>query len=92
LILIAKRTGLQVLLAHLRAIVGEDRVGIATMDELMAFNAPDNLRGERYRIMSSDALSEDLTNITNTYFVGFVIPLPSVKKVVERSLWAIGCN
>eukprot|EP00931_Biecheleriopsis_adriatica_P082306 TRINITY_DN5573_c0_g1_i1.p1 TRINITY_DN5573_c0_g1~~TRINITY_DN5573_c0_g1_i1.p1 ORF type:complete len:1295 (-),score=324.79 TRINITY_DN5573_c0_g1_i1:44-3928(-) len=56
LILIARSSGLEALLEHLRelALTNGD-FNVATMEELAEFNSPGNLRGERFRVMVADA-------------------------------------
>eukprot|EP00442_Polarella_glacialis_P051519 CAMPEP_0115106350 /NCGR_PEP_ID=MMETSP0227-20121206/36604_1 /TAXON_ID=89957 /ORGANISM="Polarella glacialis, Strain CCMP 1383" /LENGTH=1183 /DNA_ID=CAMNT_0002503933 /DNA_START=91 /DNA_END=3640 /DNA_ORIENTATION=- len=57
LVLVNRSSGLKALLAHLQELneSSSEPFGVATMEELAAFNAPENLRGERYRVMVADA-------------------------------------
>lgn len=61
LVLIARSSGMEALMEHLRDLSAEappeNRFGVATMDELAEFNAPGNLRGEKYRVIVADAVS-----------------------------------
>eukprot|EP00931_Biecheleriopsis_adriatica_P029028 TRINITY_DN1728_c0_g1_i1.p1 TRINITY_DN1728_c0_g1~~TRINITY_DN1728_c0_g1_i1.p1 ORF type:complete len:1361 (-),score=330.68 TRINITY_DN1728_c0_g1_i1:38-4078(-) len=59
LVLIAKNTGLEALVAHLQEL-GRKSVpsfNVATMDDLAAFNSAENLRGEKFRVLVADALT-----------------------------------
>ena len=57
LILINRSSGMNALLAHLQDIsrTSQPRFGVATIDEIAAFNSSSNLRGERYRVLVADA-------------------------------------
>ena len=59
LVLVARNAGLEVLLAHLRSLspaAGEPGAfGVATIEDLAAFNADSNLLGERFRVLVADA-------------------------------------
>jgi len=59
LVLIARSSGLEALLEHLRersaALPTDLQFGVATMEELAEFNAPNNLRGEKFRVLVADA-------------------------------------
>eukprot|EP00930_Biecheleria_cincta_P098244 TRINITY_DN89919_c0_g1_i1.p1 TRINITY_DN89919_c0_g1~~TRINITY_DN89919_c0_g1_i1.p1 ORF type:complete len:1177 (-),score=234.31 TRINITY_DN89919_c0_g1_i1:261-3719(-) len=61
LVLIARSSGMEALMEHLRDLSAAapegNRFGVATMDELAEFNAPGNLRGEKYRVIVADAVS-----------------------------------
>jgi hypothetical protein len=57
LILVARKSGYGALLAHLHR-VGQrsnPRFTVASIDQLAEFNAPSNLRGERFRMLVADA-------------------------------------
>merc|ERR1719265_836777 len=58
LVLVARSSGLDALLDYLRNLsaASSEPFGVATMDELSSFNSPDNLRGERYRVMVADSI------------------------------------
>mmetsp|Transcript_118857 Transcript_118857/g.341301 ORF Transcript_118857/g.341301 Transcript_118857/m.341301 type:complete len:1319 (+) Transcript_118857:145-4101(+) len=59
LVLVARHSGMDALIAHLRRLAspsdGPARFGVATMDELAAFNSTANLRGELYRVLIADS-------------------------------------
>ncbi|CAE8713294.1 unnamed protein product [Polarella glacialis] len=57
LVLVARSSGLEALLAHLQELAssGGQAFGVATMEELAEFNAPSNVRGEQYRVLVADA-------------------------------------
>jgi len=57
LVLVAKHSGMTAVLARLQEVASASQppFGVATIDELAEFNALDNLRGERYRVMVADA-------------------------------------
>jgi len=57
LILIARSSGMEALLEHLREVAksASPAFNVATMDEIAAFNSAGNLRGEIYRVMVADA-------------------------------------
>eukprot|EP00929_Paragymnodinium_shiwhaense_P103468 TRINITY_DN669_c0_g1_i1.p1 TRINITY_DN669_c0_g1~~TRINITY_DN669_c0_g1_i1.p1 ORF type:complete len:1118 (+),score=313.27 TRINITY_DN669_c0_g1_i1:103-3456(+) len=59
LVLIQRNTGMSAFLEHLRAQAAtcNPPFGVATMDQLAAFNAPDNLRGEKFRVIVADTLT-----------------------------------
>lgn len=61
LVLVARHSGMDTLIAHLKRMAspagGPSRFGVATMDELAAFNSAANLRGELYRVLVADATS-----------------------------------
>lgn len=59
LVLIAKNSGMEALIAYLQDL-GRTSVpsfGVATMDDLADFNSAENLRGERFRVLVADALT-----------------------------------
>eukprot|EP00933_Yihiella_yeosuensis_P080658 TRINITY_DN9411_c1_g2_i1.p1 TRINITY_DN9411_c1_g2~~TRINITY_DN9411_c1_g2_i1.p1 ORF type:complete len:1223 (-),score=345.33 TRINITY_DN9411_c1_g2_i1:175-3843(-) len=59
LVLIERRSGLEALLAHLQELSTRSfggKFGVATMEELADFNSPENLRGEKYRVLVADAM------------------------------------
>eukprot|EP00928_Gymnodinium_smaydae_P065647 TRINITY_DN4874_c1_g2_i2.p1 TRINITY_DN4874_c1_g2~~TRINITY_DN4874_c1_g2_i2.p1 ORF type:complete len:1277 (-),score=329.72 TRINITY_DN4874_c1_g2_i2:127-3894(-) len=57
LVLINRSSGLEALLEHLQALgrISTPPFEVATMGELAAFNAAENLRGERFRVLVADA-------------------------------------
>mmetsp|Transcript_42709 Transcript_42709/g.110427 ORF Transcript_42709/g.110427 Transcript_42709/m.110427 type:complete len:1187 (+) Transcript_42709:74-3634(+) len=57
LVLIARSSGMEALLAHLHAVGAASKppFSVATMDELAAFNSHLNRRGEQYRVLVADA-------------------------------------
>jgi len=56
LILIDRHSGMIALLEYLRGLGAQKGFGVATMDQIAAFNsASDNLRGEKFRVMVADA-------------------------------------
>eukprot|EP00929_Paragymnodinium_shiwhaense_P103469 TRINITY_DN669_c0_g2_i1.p1 TRINITY_DN669_c0_g2~~TRINITY_DN669_c0_g2_i1.p1 ORF type:complete len:1307 (+),score=431.10 TRINITY_DN669_c0_g2_i1:535-3921(+) len=59
LVLIQRNTGMSAFLEHLQAQAAKSDppFQVATMDNLAAFNAVDNLRGEKYRVMVADSLT-----------------------------------
>mmetsp|Transcript_110631 Transcript_110631/g.246870 ORF Transcript_110631/g.246870 Transcript_110631/m.246870 type:complete len:812 (-) Transcript_110631:72-2507(-) len=59
LVLVARSSGMEALILHLRAIAKEadPTFGVATMNELAAFNAPNNRRGEHFRVLVADSLT-----------------------------------
>jgi len=58
-VLVARNSGMDALIAHLRRVAadggGGPSFGVATMDELAAFNSSANLRGELYRVLVADS-------------------------------------
>eukprot|EP00445_Apocalathium_hangoei_P013960 CAMPEP_0203877952 /NCGR_PEP_ID=MMETSP0359-20131031/22515_1 /ASSEMBLY_ACC=CAM_ASM_000338 /TAXON_ID=268821 /ORGANISM="Scrippsiella Hangoei, Strain SHTV-5" /LENGTH=1254 /DNA_ID=CAMNT_0050797015 /DNA_START=52 /DNA_END=3816 /DNA_ORIENTATION=- len=61
-VLVARTSGMDAFLEHLRRLAApagceQPLFGIATMDELSAFNSPANLRGELFRVLVADATS-----------------------------------
>jgi len=59
LVLIARHSGMDTLIDQLRKLAspegGQQSFGVATMDELAAFNSKANLRGELYRVLVADS-------------------------------------
>eukprot|EP00443_Scrippsiella_acuminata_P089357 CAMPEP_0115558448 /NCGR_PEP_ID=MMETSP0271-20121206/99438_1 /TAXON_ID=71861 /ORGANISM="Scrippsiella trochoidea, Strain CCMP3099" /LENGTH=1230 /DNA_ID=CAMNT_0002992453 /DNA_START=20 /DNA_END=3709 /DNA_ORIENTATION=- len=58
-VLVARNSGMDALITHLRRLAasgdGKPAFGVATMDELAAFNSSANLRGELYRVLVADS-------------------------------------
>ena len=57
-VFVERHSGLIPLLEYLRRVASscDPPFGVATMDEVADFNSPDNLHGERYRVLVADAL------------------------------------
>jgi superfamily II DNA or RNA helicase len=57
LVLVARNSGMDALLGHLRELgkSSQPSFGVATMDELAAFNSSANRHGERYRVLVANA-------------------------------------
>jgi len=56
LVMVDRHSGMSAILEYLRELGAAQGFGVATMDEIVAFNsASSNLRGEKYRVLVADA-------------------------------------
>eukprot|EP00932_Pfiesteria_piscicida_P008620 SRR837773.19107.p1 GENE.SRR837773.19107~~SRR837773.19107.p1 ORF type:complete len:761 (-),score=247.97 SRR837773.19107:272-2407(-) len=53
-VLVNRNSGMETLVDHLKSLASAQGFGVATMEEVAAFNAPSNARGEKFRVLVAD--------------------------------------